>query len=238
MSKKILLHIQRFCFAFQTYCLSPCFVAVAIAKAPYQLSHNGHRKCSLFIDPLFSLTNQSSVRLKNKNSEGFIECQCKGVGGEGGGGEKINVLYFSFLPSAMLPTWRPLLLLYCVRENVVCAIKCRTCNKVYIGKTGRRIGDRLREHIHFTRLPDTDLPVGRHFTSRCHRIGDMLVSVVRFGFRSTTERRSFEASVIFRHQILEPAWMWYLKMNVHFNFIWTSQSQRSHVTLVSVLISI
>ena len=93
----------------------------------------------------------------------------------------------------------------CVRENVVCAIKCRTCNKVYIGKTGRRIGDRLREHIHFTRLPDTDLPVGRHFTSRCHRIGDMLVSVIRFGFRGTTERRSFEASVIFRHQILEPA---------------------------------
>jgi len=30
-----------------------------------------------------------------------------------------------------------------------------TCNKAYIGKTGRRLGDRLREHIHFTRLPIT-----------------------------------------------------------------------------------
>ena len=93
----------------------------------------------------------------------------------------------------------------CVRENVVCAIKCRTFNKAYIGKTGRRLGDRLREHIHFTRLSDTDLPVGHHFTSPGHRIGDMLVSVIRFGFRSTTEKRSFEASVILRHQILEPA---------------------------------
>ena len=98
MSKKILLHIQRFCFAFQNYCFSPCFVAVAIAKAPYQLSHNGHRKCSLFIDPLFSLTNQSSVRLKNKNSEGFIECQCKGVGGRGGGGRKCTFFIFLSCP--------------------------------------------------------------------------------------------------------------------------------------------
>lgn len=93
----------------------------------------------------------------------------------------------------------------CVRENVVCANKCRTFNKAYIGKTGRCLGDRLRERIHFTRLSDTDLPVGHHFTSPGHRIGDMLVSVIRFGFRSTTERRSFEASVILRHQILEPA---------------------------------
>lgn len=28
-----------------------------------------------------------------------------------------------------------------VKENVVCVIKCRTCNKVYIGETGRRLVD-------------------------------------------------------------------------------------------------
>ena len=84
MNKKILLHICKdFVFLFKPIAFSPCFVAVAVAKAPYQLSHNGHKKCRLFIDPLFSLTNQSSVRLKNKNSEGFIDCQCKGVGDGG-----------------------------------------------------------------------------------------------------------------------------------------------------------
>ena len=84
MNKNILLHICKdFVFLFKPISFSPCFVAVAVAKAPYQLSHNGHKKCRLFIDPLFSLTNQSSVRFKNKNSEGFIDCQCKGVGGGG-----------------------------------------------------------------------------------------------------------------------------------------------------------
>ena len=82
----------------------------------------------------------------------------------------------------------------CVSENVMYAIKCRTCNKLYIGETGRRLGDRFREHLRSTRLSGTYLPIGRHFTG--HSIGDMLVSVIRSGFRSPTERRSFEARMI------------------------------------------
>ena len=35
----------------------------------------------------------------------------------------------------------------CTSNNVVYLIKCRTCNKVYIGETGRRLGDRFREHL-------------------------------------------------------------------------------------------
>ena len=79
----------------------------------------------------------------------------------------------------------------CVSENVVYAIKCRTCNKMYVGETGRRLGDRFREHLRCTRLPDTDLPVGCHFASPGHSVGDVLISMVRSGFRSPTERRSF-----------------------------------------------
>ena len=59
----------------------------------------------------------------------------------------------------------------CVSENVVYAIKCRTCNKLYIGETGRSLGDRFREHLRSTRLSGTDLPVGRHFTSPGRSIG-------------------------------------------------------------------
>ena len=178
----------RLCFAFETYCFSPCFVAVVVAKAPYQLSHNGHKKCSLFTDPLFSLTNQSSVRLKNKTVRDLLTASARGRG-------------WGFLscPPLCYQRKRPLLLLPedTLRSNS--SIPVSVFPTVSVGKTGRRLADRLREHIHFTRLPDNDLPVGRHFTSPGHRIGDMLVSVIRFGFRSTTERRSFEASVIFRH---------------------------------------
>ena len=120
---------------------------------------------------------------------------------------------------AHIPTHRPLLPLPedtlrfspSVSENVVYAIKCRTCNKLYIGETGGRLGERFRD---CTRLSGTDLPVGCHFTSSGHSIGDMLVSVIRSGFRSPTERRSFEARMIFRRRTLQPA-----GLNVDFNFV-------------------
>ena len=38
----------------------------------------------------------------------------------------------------------------CKSQNVVYVIKCRTCNKIYIGETGRRLGDRFREHLRST----------------------------------------------------------------------------------------
>ena len=38
----------------------------------------------------------------------------------------------------------------CFSKNVVYAINCRTCNKMYIEETGRRLGDRLRVARTFT----------------------------------------------------------------------------------------
>ena len=72
----------------------------------------------------------------------------------------------------------------------------------YIGETGRRLGDRIREHLRSTRLSASDLPVGRHFASPGHTSQDMLVSVIRLGFRNATNRRSFKARMIFRHRTL------------------------------------
>ena len=92
----------------------------------------------------------------------------------------------------------------CTSYNVVYVIKCRTCNKVYIGETGRRLGDRFREHLRSTRQSNTDLPVGRHFASPGHASTDMLVSVIHSGFRDTQNRRLFEARMIFKHKTLHP----------------------------------
>ena len=35
----------------------------------------------------------------------------------------------------------------CTSANVIYCITCRLCNKLYIGETGRRLGDRFREHL-------------------------------------------------------------------------------------------
>ena len=45
----------------------------------------------------------------------------------------------------------------CTSSNVIYLIRCRACGKVYISKTGRRLGDRFREYLRSTRLTDTDL---------------------------------------------------------------------------------
>ena len=92
----------------------------------------------------------------------------------------------------------------CRSYNVVYLIKCRTCNKVYIGETGRRLGDRFREHLRSTRHANADLPAGRHFASPGHASTDMLVSVIQSGFRDTPNRRLFEARMIFKHETLHP----------------------------------
>ena len=39
-----------------------------------------------------------------------------------------------------------------------------------------------------------------------HTSQDILVSVIRSGFRDATDRRSFDARVIFRHRTLQPWW--------------------------------
>ena len=92
----------------------------------------------------------------------------------------------------------------CTSYNVVYVIKCRTCNKVYIKETGRRLENRFREHLRSTRQSNTDLPVGRHFASPGHASTDMLVSVIHSDFRDTQNRRIFEARMIFKHETLHP----------------------------------
>ena len=111
----------------------------------------------------------------------------------------------------------------CVSDNMVYAIKCHACHKIYIGETGRHSGDRFREHLRSTRLPDSDLPIGRHFASPGHTTQDMLVSVISSGFRDATDRRSFGARMIFRHRTQNPGGLnvdfcIYLSVTLHAQF--------------------
>ena len=53
----------------------------------------------------------------------------------------------------------------CTSANVIYYITCTYCNKLYIGETGRRLGDRFREHLRDVERNDKDAskPVARHF---------------------------------------------------------------------------
>ena len=53
----------------------------------------------------------------------------------------------------------------CTSANVVYCITCTLCKKLYIGETGRRLGDRFREHLRDVEKDDKDAskPVARHF---------------------------------------------------------------------------
>ena len=58
----------------------------------------------------------------------------------------------------------------CTSANVIYCITCTLCNKLYIAETGRRLGDRFREHLRDVKKNDKDAskPVARHFNLPNH----------------------------------------------------------------------
>ena len=63
----------------------------------------------------------------------------------------------------------------CTTSNVVYCIKCSLCNLLYVGETGRRLGDRICEHLRSIRKNDLDKPVSRHFNLPNHSISNFIV---------------------------------------------------------------
>ena len=60
--------------------------------------------------------------------------------------------------------------LTCTSANVIYCITCTFCNKLYIGETGRRLGDRFREYVRDVERNDKDAskPVARHLNLPNH----------------------------------------------------------------------
>ena len=58
----------------------------------------------------------------------------------------------------------------CTSTNMIYCISCALCNKLYIRETGRRLGDRFREHLLDIRNNSKDItkPVARHFNLPGH----------------------------------------------------------------------
>ena len=65
----------------------------------------------------------------------------------------------------------------CTPANVIYCITCTLCKKLYIGETGRRLGDRFREHLSDVEKDDQNASksVARHFNLPNHSNQHMVV---------------------------------------------------------------
>ena len=79
----------------------------------------------------------------------------------------------------------------CTSAKVIYCITCTAlCNKLYIGETGRRLGDRFREHLRDVEKNDKDAskPVARHFNLYNHFKQHMAICGLSL-HQGTTESR-------------------------------------------------
>ena len=93
----------------------------------------------------------------------------------------------------------------CTSANVIYCITCTLCKKLYIGETGRRLGDRFREHLRDVEKDDKDAskPIARHFNLPNHS-KHMAVCGLSLHQGSTESRKTLEQRFIFQISTLNP----------------------------------
>ena len=78
----------------------------------------------------------------------------------------------------------------CISSQLIYCISRRKCpGVVYIGETGRRLGDRFRKHRLDVIKKKLALPVPAHFAGMDHQLEDMQVAVIRAGLPEQDKRR-------------------------------------------------
>ena len=94
----------------------------------------------------------------------------------------------------------------CTSANVIYCITCTLCNKLYIGETGRRLGDRFREHLRDVEKNDKDAskPVARHFNLPNHSKKHMAICGLSLHLGTTESRKNLEQKFIFEIGTLNP----------------------------------
>ena len=87
----------------------------------------------------------------------------------------------------------------CTSANVIYCITCTLCKKIYIGETGRRLGDRFREHLRDVERNDKDAtkPVARHCNLPYHSSQHMTICGLSLHQGNTESRENLEQKFIF-----------------------------------------
>ena len=94
----------------------------------------------------------------------------------------------------------------CTSANVIYCITYTLCKKLYIGETGRSLGDRFREHLRDVERDDKNAskPVSRHFNPRNRSKQHMAVFRLFLHQGSTECRKAVEQKVSFQFGSLNP----------------------------------
>ena len=94
----------------------------------------------------------------------------------------------------------------CTSANVIYCITCTLCKKIYIGETGRRLGDRFREHLRDVERNDKDAskPVARHFNLPNHSSQHMTICGLPLHQGNTESRKNLEQKFSFQIGTLIP----------------------------------
>ena len=93
----------------------------------------------------------------------------------------------------------------CISKNIVYDIICNGCNIIYIGETGRRLADRITEHIRYIRNNFSGFPVARHFSPPSHcSHNDFSVTRIIHCNCSNVNRLNIENGIIFKLEALSP----------------------------------
>ena len=90
--------------------------------------------------------------------------------------------------------------------NVIYCITCTLCKKLYIGETGRRLGDRFRKHLRDVEKDDKDAsePAARHFNLPNHSKEHMSICGLSLHQGTTDSRKKLEQRFIFQIGTLNP----------------------------------
>ena len=104
----------------------------------------------------------------------------------------------------------------CTSTNLIYCITCSVCFKLYIGETGRKLGDRFVEHLRDVQANDLSLskPVARHFNLPGYSFRNMQISGITLHNGSNDSRKRKEQKLIFKLGTLAPN-----GINERFSFI-------------------
>ncbi|OCT98517.1 hypothetical protein XELAEV_18010752mg [Xenopus laevis] len=93
----------------------------------------------------------------------------------------------------------------CSSSNVVYAITCTKCptRGIYIGETGQSLRKRTNHHRFTINNKKLDTPVGEHFNSPNHSLGDFQISVIKGNFKTENERKVWEYKLMQTFRSLE-----------------------------------
>ena len=94
----------------------------------------------------------------------------------------------------------------CTSTSVIYYITCTLCKKLYIGETGRRLGDTFREHLRDVEKDDKNVskPVARHLNLPNHSKQHMVVCGLSLHQGSSESRKTLEQKFIFQIGTLNP----------------------------------